>query len=63
MKLDRIKKEELLNQTFMWYFKSNQVFDNIRNDLPHIKAIYFTTGFFAKLQQIDLRLYSVIFRV
>ena len=47
----------------MWYFKSNQVFDNIRNDLPYIKAIYFTTGFFAKLQQIDLRLYSIIFRV
>lgn len=63
IKLDWIKKEKVLNQTCMGYFKSNQVFDNIRNDFPYIKAIYFTTGFFAKLQQIDLRLCSIIFRL
>ena len=63
IKLDWIKKEKVLNQTCMGYFKSNQVSDNIRNDFPYIKAIYFTTGFFAKLQQIELRLCSIIFRL
>lgn len=63
IKLDWIKKEKVLNQTCMGYFKSNQVSDNIRNDFPYIKAIYFTTGFFAKLQQTELRLCSIIFRL
>lgn len=63
IKLDWTKKEKVLNQTCMGYFKSNQVSDNIRNDFPYIKAIYFTTGFFAKLQQIELRLCSIIFRL